>query len=147
MISLITNLFWTDLLIHVQLSISYCQTQIQHSFNPDESGWLYNHCQIKRNDNQINESSNRPKIISTKIMVLINLNSWNLDNKPFMNSFSHPCCQKKIISCQQLSISCQSLPSNPAKSGSLPRLISTKTKVRINLASKLSPWIIFKILI
>ena len=46
---------------------------------------------------------------------------------------------KNFISCQQLLISCQSLPSKPPKQDSLPRLISTKTKVRINLASELSP--------
>ena len=45
---------------------------------------------------------------------------------------------KNFISCQQLLNSCQSLPSKPPKQDSLPRLISTKTKVWINLASKLS---------
>ena len=50
-----------------------------------------------------NESSYRPRLHSTKTMVLMNLVSPNLDNKPFMNSFSHPCCQKKLSvvnSCQ-----------------------------------------------
>ena len=40
------NYYVTLNVFSLALNVRYCQTQIQLSFNPDESAWLYNHCQI-----------------------------------------------------------------------------------------------------
>ena len=97
-------------------------------------------------NNKINEFSYRPRLISIKTMVLINLAS-NFEYKRIMNSFFHPCCQKRQTNHEY---NCLSMLSNKIRQLSpavkinlqnqlyktLSRLISTKTEVLINLPCK-----------